>query len=65
MKIHERPAHSWIKLGTDIFSINRQDYLIISDYYSRYPVVRALPRVTRNVVINTAKEVIPMFVVKC
>ena len=36
------PTRPWEKLGSDIFQFNGAKYLIIVDYYSRFPVVRSL-----------------------
>ena len=36
------PSRPWEKLGSDIFQFNGAKYLIIVDYYSRFPVIRTL-----------------------
>ena len=36
------PTRPWEKLGSDIFQFNGANYLIIVDYYSRFPVIRPL-----------------------
>ena len=36
------PTHPWEQLGTDIFEFKGYKYLIVVDYYSRFPVVRLL-----------------------
>ena len=36
------PTRPWEKLGSDIFQFNDANYLIIVDYYSRFPVIRPL-----------------------
>ena len=46
------PTRPWEKLGTDIFEFNGSKYLIIVDYYSRFPVVRLLRDMTANTVCN-------------
>ena len=38
----ETPNGAWKVLGTDIFEIKGTFYLILSDYYSRYPIVREI-----------------------
>ena len=40
--MHENPNAPWVKLGTDLSEINHNNCLIISDYFSRYPVIRLL-----------------------
>ena len=34
---HEVPQRPWQKLGTDIFELNSNSYLVVVDYYSKYP----------------------------
>ena len=36
---HEVPLRPWQKLGADIFDYGGQAYLIIVDYFSKYPEV--------------------------
>ena len=36
---HEIPSRPWEKVGVDHFTLCNQDYLIIIDYYSKYPEV--------------------------
>ena len=43
LKPHTLPTSPWQKLGSDIFTIEQVQYLIITDYYSKYPIVRKLP----------------------
>ena len=45
----ERPTRPWEKLGTDSFEFNGSKYLMIVDYYSRFPIVRLLSNVPINV----------------
>lgn len=37
---HSLPTQPWEKFGTDIIDFNGKKYLMIIDYYSRYPVIR-------------------------
>ena len=57
---HERPSTPWTKLGTDLFELDGVTYLIISDYYSRYPVIRRLTETSSAAVIEATKEVLAM-----
>ena len=41
-------SRTWIKLGSDSFEIDGKNFLIISDYYSRYPVVQHLKFTKKN-----------------
>lgn len=40
----EIPPRPWHTIGTDIFYLKGNEYLLISDYYSKYPFVRKIPR---------------------
>ena len=40
---HEIPTGPWQVLGTDIFTLYGEDYLLTVDYYSKYPIIRRLP----------------------
>ena len=61
MHMHERPATPWTKVGTDLFTANGQDYLIISVYFSRYPVNKRLHHTSAKTIIAVTKEVFSMF----
>ena len=50
---HETPTCAWQIVGTGLFMINRESYLIVSDYYSKLPFVYAIPSaVTSPAVIS-------------
>ena len=53
---HERPMSPCVKLGSDIFTIGSNNFLIISDYFSRYPVVKKLPSLSASATISATKE---------
>jgi len=36
---HSIPVHPWEKVGVDFFSLDGKDFLLIVDYYSKYPEV--------------------------
>ena len=58
--VHEPTAiQLWSKLVSDIFDIKRKSYIIIADYYSRFPYVKQLPNITSRSIINVFK---PLFV---
>ena len=58
MIMHERPGTPWIKVGTNLFEIGDRKYLIISDYFIRYPVFKELPTTTVDTVITATKETV-------
>lgn len=37
------PTRPWSILGADLFTIDRQNYLLLADYFSKYPIVEPLP----------------------
>ena len=39
LKPHAVPVRAWQKLGTDIFEYKSKPYLVIVDYYSKYPEI--------------------------
>ena len=51
---HETPSRSWQIVRTDLFVINRETYLLVSDYYSKFPFDYVIPSpVTSTAVIAT------------
>ena len=54
---HEIPELPWLKVGADIFEISGQSFLLIVDYYSKYPEVLNIKDKTAYTVINKMKSV--------
>ena len=46
------PTRPWEKLGTDIFEFKGLKYLMIVDYYSRFPVIRLLSDISSETICN-------------
>ena len=40
---HEIPPLPWHTLASDIFHWNSADYLLVIDYYNKFPIIRKLP----------------------
>ena len=40
---HEVPPQPWEVLGSDILTLHVYDYLLVWDYYSKFPIVRRVP----------------------
>ena len=40
---HETTSRAWQIVGTVLFVINRETYLLVSDYYSKFPFVFVIP----------------------
>ena len=56
LKQHEIPTRPWQIVGTDLFVVNRDSYLIIFDYYSKLPFVYTIDgQVTSDAVIKRMK----------
>ena len=54
---HETPSRAWQIVDTDLFVINRETYLLVSDYYSKFPFVYVIPSpVTSTAVIAKMKS---------
>ena len=52
----EVPTRAWQILGTYLFHFNDNKYLIIADYYSKYPFVRKMPKpCTSHAVVAATK----------
>ena len=44
----EVPPREWHTIGTDLFSLEGSEYLVVADYYSKYPFVRRIPNGQSN-----------------
>ncbi|UYV74195.1 hypothetical protein LAZ67_11002385 [Cordylochernes scorpioides] len=50
------PTRPWQKIGMDLFKFENKWYLVVIDYYSRFPEMIQLDRLTANVVSNGMAE---------
>ena len=57
---HEIPTSLWQVIGTDLFFWKGDEYLLICDYYSKFPIVRNIPsgQSTKETVVNLTKCVL-------
>ncbi|UYV68534.1 K02A2.6-like [Cordylochernes scorpioides] len=53
----ELPNCPWEKVGVDLFTLKGQNYLLIADYYSRYPEIARLEDMTSASVIVHCKSI--------
>ena len=55
------PAYPWQLVGTDLFELNHAHYLLVVDYFSRYPEMINLPSTTSSPALKTvfARHSIP------
>ena len=51
------PERQWQRLGGDLFYLNGSTYLLLVDYFSRYPEVVRLQSLTAHAVIKAVKSV--------
>ena len=58
MEIPERP---WAKVGADLFEFNNQHYLLIVDYFSKWPEISKLDNLSVNNVISYMKSQISRY----
>ena len=42
MHSHDVPRGPWIKLGVDLFEHNKKQYLLVVDYFSKFPIIHKL-----------------------
>ncbi|UYV79257.1 K02A2.6-like, partial [Cordylochernes scorpioides] len=51
------PTRPWQKIGIDLFKFENKWYLVVIDYYSRFPEMIQLDRLTANVVVRSCKSI--------
>ena len=52
---HPTPEIPWHTVATDLFELRNSKYLLIVDYYSRFPVLHKLASTTARVLIQEMK----------
>ena len=52
----EVPNRPWQRVGIDLFNHNKGWYVIVADYYSKYPWTQALPATASKDVISVLKS---------
>ncbi|XP_038046793.1 uncharacterized protein K02A2.6-like [Patiria miniata] len=58
---HEIPSTPWTKIGTDLFEIGGDDFLLIIDYTSKFPVVHRLRDTKSATVAGVTSRTLGMF----
>ena len=53
----ELPNQAWERLSSDLFELKGQQYLILTDQYRRFTVIRRLTGTTSSAVINHLKSI--------
>ncbi|UYV71663.1 K02A2.6-like, partial [Cordylochernes scorpioides] len=51
------PSRPWQKIGMDLFKFENKWYLVVIDYYSRFPEMVQLDRLTASVVVRSCKSI--------
>lgn len=51
------PSHPWERVAADLFQLKGLSYLVVVDYYSRYPEVIRLGDTTSSSIVRTLKSV--------
>ena len=54
---HETPPHPWYKLGVDFFEFQGKQFILIADYFSRFPVVRHMNTTTAKSTVKVMKTI--------
>ena len=57
LMLHESPMEPWCKVGMDLFTCKRKNYLVIVDYFSNYPEVCSLNNTHSSTIISNAKAI--------
>ena len=55
---HEVPVIPWTKLATDIFTFDNENYLLVVDYTSKFPIICKLSSMTARVVTEVMKSIV-------
>ena len=53
---HDIPERAWQTVGTDLFHWDDSDYLLIVDYYSKFPYIKKLSTTTSTAVVIMIKQ---------
>ena len=57
LQSHPTPEIPWHTVATDLFELKNSKYLLLVDYYSRFPVLHKLSSTSSKVLIQEMKEV--------
>ena len=58
---HDTPMAPWKKLGTDLFEVDREHFVLICDYFSKYPIVTLLHATTSENVTEEIRKAVSLF----
>ena len=57
LQSHPMPELPWHTVTTDLFETENSEYLLLVDYYSRFPVLHKLGNTTSKVLVQEMKAV--------
>ena len=60
---HDILNERFLKVGMDILTFKGKDYLVVVDYYSKYPELLALPDKTASTIVEQCKSVVTSYLV--
>ena len=58
---HDTPMAPWKKLGTDLFEVDGEHFVLICDYFSKYPIVTPLHATTSENVTDEIRKAVSLF----
>ena len=57
MHLHDTPKGPWMKLGVNLFEYNKKQYLLVVDYFSKFPIIRKLHSLSTGSIISELKGI--------
>ena len=57
LQSYPTPSLPWHTVATDLFELKNSKYLLVVDYYNRFPILRKLTSTTSNVLIQELKAI--------
>ena len=58
---HDTPMAPWKKLGTDLFEVDGEHFVLICDYFSKYPIVTPLHATKSENVTEEIRKAVSLF----
>ena len=58
---HDTLMAPWKKLGTDVFAVDSEHFMLICDYFSKYPIVTPLHATTSENVTEEIRKAVSLF----
>ena len=58
---HDTPMAPWKKLGTDLFEVDGEHFLLICNYFSKYPIVTPLHATASENVTEEIRKAVSLF----